>query len=83
MEYYYIPFPEEELINLGLSEYKIREVLVTLKQDLNTMFSDFITAYQARINKSTSYTIEEKTALVSGVTYTSNLPNYGDIVIGN
>ena len=75
IEYYYIPFPERELEQNGVSLQTTRtRILSSIKAECDEIFTDFINDYQSRVSNSQKYTIEEKTILIEGVTFTSTLP---------
>lgn len=82
-EYYFVPFPEEELLSLGVSKTEIYNILLELKKDLDTnTFGPLIDAYQKRIEENADYSFEQKKTLVDGVRYESNLPIPGQILLG-
>lgn len=82
-EFYYVPFPEAELINLGKDPSVLRELLLNVKDELDTtIFQPLIDAYQQRVAASNKYTLKEKTQLVKGVKFVSNLPEPNEIVVG-
>lgn len=76
IEYYYIPFPEKSLFQCGVSFQLIRSgILPQIKADCDEVFTEFIDAYQRRVQNSQKYTLEEKTQLIAGVTLKCSLPN--------
>ena len=76
VEYYFIPFPEEQLIANKVSIDALRkQILPTIKNDCNAMFTAYINDYKERVQNSKNYTNEEKQILLNGVTITNNLPH--------
>ena len=87
VEYYYVPFPEKELLENGATVDQLNKVLINLKNYLEIdtqldpsdgLFAQLINSYQSKIAQSDKYTLEQKTALVSGVTYKMTLVDNND-----
>ena len=87
-EYYYVPFPEKELLQNGINSFQLQQVLSNTKEYLeydskvdpgDGLFAHLINEYQQKIGESTKYTTQQKAALISGVTYKMTLvDNDGD-----
>ncbi len=76
LEYYYVPFPEQELMAQGISLDTTRnEILPSVKQELDEMFSGYLSVYRQQVTNNEEYTQEEKDYLINGVTIKSNLPS--------
>lgn len=72
VEYYYIPFPETQLLAAGATSSQLNTILANIKADYESktgIISQLINDYQTRISSSTNYSLEQKAALISGVTY--------------
>ena len=81
-EYYYVPFPEQELANLGVSVLQMSAIINNTKTYLETdnpyingdgLFASLISDYQKAVDQNQEYTIQQKTFLVEGVSYKSEL----------
>ena len=72
VENYEIPFAEQELINLGVTQNEILEIKINTKTLIDANFNAFLNAYYNRINQS-EYSQEEKKQYLEGITFKSNL----------
>lgn len=82
IEYYYIPFPEEEMQKLLPSGEgsKLITVKNKIKEECDKIFQNYINLYQSAIELSENFSLEEKTELIKGVTYKSNLSEGNDVI---
>ncbi len=82
VEFYYVPFPQEELTKNFVSQQKIYSILQDIKIEMDSeIFEKLINDFQKQVEKDNRYTLEEKKNMVKGVTYSSNLPNAGNFFI--
>lgn len=79
VEYYYMPFPEAKLEEYGVNT---TSVLLSIKNYLEIdnpliigdgLFAELINNYQKNVSENNEYSLEEKTKLISGVSYKADL----------
>lgn len=75
MEYYVIPYAENELISAGLTKEESVAIKAKAKLMLDQTFTKYIEDYKARIDASTDYTGAEKEILKNAVRFDNSFNN--------
>lgn len=75
IEYYVIPYAENELISAGLTKEESVKIKAQAKIMLDQTFAKYIEEYKARIDASVNYTDSQKEALKKGVKVGNSFDN--------
>lgn len=74
VEYYYIPFYEEDMIATGLvTKNQTEQIKANIKVAMNNQFNEYLNKYKQKINSSTDYTETEKEKLLTSITISENI----------
>ena len=77
LEYYYVPIPEQELEDNGVSRDEVTKIIMDLNKFVTEdnpfiigdgIFAELMNNYQQKLLISNKYTMQEKTAMIKGVT---------------
>ncbi len=73
IEFYSLPYAEEELLNAGITEIENQKIKEVAKEKLDNTFTTYLNKYKAKIDSIEQYSNEKKEELKNGVSFDSSL----------